>query len=150
MRAYEPWLRHKEETFGAIFVHDTPEDYDVPREELVDLLGDIITDATWLLTKDFRGRRKDDTIYYEDIAESPIASVAKGADRVNNFQTSVEVFTVEKQLHYVEETESKVIPMLKEARRKFPDQEPVYENLKIILMSQMRLIKLLHKERGIG
>ena len=51
------------------------------------------------------------------------------------------VFTPEKQHEYIVECETWIIPMLKLARRKFPEQEPAYENLKRMLTSQIELLR---------
>jgi hypothetical protein len=60
----------------------------------------------------------------------------------------VNVFTNKGQLWYIEETEEYIIPMLKKARRKFIEQESVYENIKHVLLSQIELIKIIHKAKG--
>ena len=43
---------------------------------------------------------------------------------------------------YISECEKHILPMLKEARRIFPEQEPAYENIKLVLMSQIELINV--------
>lgn len=57
----------------------------------------------------------------------------------------VGTFTKEKQLSYTEETEKFVLPMLKTARRNFPEQESVYENEKLLLKSQIVLIRKINE-----
>jgi len=50
----------------------------------------------------------------------------------------------EKQIEYVHGAETYSVLMLKTARRKFPRQEPAYENAKLMLYSQIALIKAIH------
>lgn len=82
-----------------------------------------------------------------DISESPIASVIKGIDRVHNIHTMVNVFTYEKEVEYIQETEKYILPTLYKARHIFHQQEAVYENLKQYLMLALNLIKTIHKEK---
>lgn len=138
-------LELPEETLAAVFLHDLSEDYNVPIEEIETRFGSAIAEPVWLLTKVFRGERKSDEAYYRDIASSKVASVVKGADRIHNVQTMVGVFTLEKQQAYIRETKDFVLPALKEARRRFPKQEPVYENMKHVLTSQLELIEAVHR-----
>lgn len=143
-------LEYPEETLATIFLHDVCEDYDVGFEEIESRFGAEISQAVRLLTKKFRGYRKPDTEYYREIGESKIASVTKGADRVHNIQTMVGVFTYEKQKEYIEETEQYILPLLKLARRRFPKQEPAYENIRHVLVSQIELLRAVHAAQESG
>ena len=78
------------------------------------------------------------------MAYNPLASIAKGVDRMHNFQSMSGVFDLDKQQRYMEETEQYIIPMLKEARKNFPEQEPVYQNIKHVLRTQIELFYLVH------
>ncbi len=128
-------------TMAAAFLHDVPEDYDIPFEEIESLFGERVTKAVHLLTKQYRGEKKEMSVYFDEMAHCPIASVIKGADRINNHQTMHPVFTNEKQKSYIEETETYIIPMLKKARHIHIEQEYIYENIKFVLNSQSVLVK---------
>ena len=128
------------ETIAATFLHDVAEDYDVGFEEIREKFGDIITNAVILLTKKHRGEKKTYDIYFGGMSKNPIASIVKGSDRINNLQSMIGVFTVEKQKSYIQEVETYFLPMLKQARRSFPEQEMAYENIKLMLESQCELI----------
>lgn len=141
IRTLMPHVSQSEDTFTTVFLHDIAEDYDVSTDTLRRMFTDNVSHAVWLLTKKYSGGKKDLTHYYEAMIESPIASLVKGADRVHNIQTSPMIFTVENQKWYVEETEKYILPMLKAARRRFPEQEMAYENIKHLLNSQIELIK---------
>lgn len=138
-------LEYPEETLTSVFLHDVCEDYGVSSEEIEARFGSEVSQAVWLMTKKFRGYRKPDAEYYGEIAENKIASVTKGADRIHNIQSMIGVFTYQKQKEYIQETEVFVIPTLKMARRRFPRQEPAYENIQHVLTSQIELLRAVHK-----
>ncbi len=138
-------LSFPEETLAASLLHDTPEDKDVGFDEINVKFGHTINKAVQCLTKKHRGEKTLLESYYKELSKNEIGSVVKGADRINNIQTMVGVFTLEKQKQYLDETENLILPMLKEARRTFTRQESVYENIKFILNSQIKLIKAIHQ-----
>jgi len=132
-------LRYPEETICTIFLHDVCEDYDISYEEIEARFGKLVRDAVELMTKFHRGDKKDPNTYYKSMAKHEIASFAKGCDRIHNHYTMLNGFKPEKQKSYIAETYELIIPMLKEARRLFPSQEPAYENVKFMLANQMML-----------
>ncbi|MEM7344134.1 MAG: HD domain-containing protein [Chloroflexota bacterium] len=134
-------LEYPEETLATVFLHDVCEDYNVGYEEIDTRFGSRISQAVWLMTKKFRGYRKPDPEYYREIAENKIASITKGADRIHNLQTMVGVFSEAKQNEYLAETETYILPAIKAARRRFPRQEPAYENIQHVLVSQVELYR---------
>jgi (p)ppGpp synthase/HD superfamily hydrolase len=140
-------LRHEEAVLCAALLHDVVEDYDVPIETIRTRFGNQVGDAVMLLTKKYRGAKKDTAQYYIDISNCPIASIVKGCDRIHNFQTMPNVFSGEKQTKYMFECESHILPMLNAARNRFPDQELAYENIKYALKSQIDLIRLIVEAR---
>lgn len=141
LRTFEPSLSFPEETLTTIFLHDVCEDADIGFVEIDSRFGSVVGKAVRLLTKTHRGQKKDIASYFDELAENPISSVVKGGDRIHNIQSMVGVFSVDKQRSYIEETETYIIPALKKARRLFPEQENVYENVKYMLRSQISLIK---------
>ena len=144
IRTFIGHLDFPEECLAASCLHDVCEDYDVGFDEISTKFGPKVCKAVSLLTKKHRGDKIPLEIYYKEIAKDPIASIVKGADRINNIQSMVGVFSLEKQKQYMEETENLVLPMLKIARRQFTTQESAYENMKFVLESQIDLIKAIH------
>ena len=142
------FLLFPEDTLCVGFLHDTSEDYDISFDEFEIKFGKEVARAIKAMTKKYRGHRIPDSEYYAIMGEDPIASVVKGGDRIHNHQSMVGTFTLEKQKSYIEETEIHILPMLKKARSKFPEQESVYENEKLLLKSQISLIKEIHKNMG--
>jgi (p)ppGpp synthase/HD superfamily hydrolase len=138
-------LRYKEETFIVIFLHDICEDKGITFEEIDRLFGPIVGAAVRLITKVYKGEKKDNKLYYFDMGECPLTSVCKIIDRINNLMTMLGGFKPEKRISYITETRDFTIPMAKTAKRNFPDQEGAYENLKFIMMNQIQLYDALDK-----
>lgn len=130
----------------VVFLHDCPEDYGVHPDELRALFGDDVANAVWAMTKKWRGqaREVDEDAFFQTMAHDPLASVAKGVDRDHNIKSMLGVFMPGKQISYCDYAEQKIIPMLKAARRLFPQQEPAYENIKHVLSGRIALIRAMH------
>lgn len=125
----------------AILLHDTPEDTRVSHEEIVLKFGHTCSDDIELLTKEYRGTKKEMDLYFFDMTGNPVASLAKGIDRINNLSTMAGVFKLEKQIEYCVETRQYFFSMLKAARKNFPEQDLAYENIKFVLTSQLRVFE---------
>jgi (p)ppGpp synthase/HD superfamily hydrolase len=141
-------LRHQlvqpEQTLCVVMLHDVREDYGVSDEEIRERFGADVARAVDAMTKTFRGQRRPEALVFEQIAADAMASVAKGADRIHNLNSMVGVFHKDKQLSYVAEAEEYFLPMLKKARRLHVRQEAAYENIKLMILSQINLIKAMH------
>ena len=148
-RTLNAGLIYPEETITTIFLHDIREDYDISDGEIRTLFGDLVANAVSAMTKEFRGHKRDPFEVFDNLAQNPIASIAKGMDRIHNFSTMLGAFTESKQVEYINEADLHFIPMLKRARRIFPQQEAAYENIKWALNSQIELIKAIHSAKGI-
>lgn len=134
-------LMHPEETIIVALKHDLGEDYGLTKEDVENTDGLRVARAFARMTKKTSGMAKTTDAYYVELAEDSIASIAKSADRIHNHQSMVGVFSREKIEEYLEETQTYVLPMIRVARRNFPEQEPAYENAKHILVSQIELIE---------
>ena len=148
IRTISTYLMYPQNTISAVFLHDIHEDYDVPIETLRELFGNGVANPSWLMAKKNKGMKKQLEYYYDEIADCPIASIGKGSDRIHNIQSMHSVFTLKGQKWYIEETETLILPMLKKARRKFPQQEMAYENIKHMLLNQIELIKAIHEAKN--
>lgn len=131
---------YPEETLATIFLHDVVEDCGVKLSEITNRFGTVISDATSLMTNQIDGVKKPKESYYGQQASNEIASLDKGIDRIHNQSSMVGVFTVIKQMDYIAETTDYILPMLKTARKNFPEQEAAYQNIKHVLEVQMQLI----------
>lgn len=118
--------------YVTALLHDVYEDYPVTRQYLTDNFGEFMP-FILRVSKIRDGIKVPYTVYFSDMSECHVTSVVKGADRLHNLSTMEGVFSEEKQLKYKEEVDKYFLPMLKYARRKFPEQTTAYENLKCIL-----------------
>ena len=143
VRCFVSSLRYPEEAIATAFLHDVREDYGVSDEEIRARFGDNVANSVDAMTKETRGVRRAEGAVFEAIAGDANASVDKLADRVHNHSTMVDVFSLEKIEEYITETKTWIRPMAKEARRRFVDQEPVYEALSLVLESQLSLLESL-------
>lgn len=132
-----------------ILLHDTVEDYPQYQNQVREMFGELANGA-FLLSKKvhyplieggFRSEKKPTELYFKELAEDPSASVTKGFDREHNLSTMVGVFTIKKQLAYAEEVSEHFLPMLKAAKRRFPEQDAIYENIKSVLNTEARFVK---------
>ena len=143
-------FEHPEDLICIIFLHDICEDYHVPFDTIRDLFGQRVRNGVFLMSKEYKEAGKtievDNDVYYERLANDPIASIAKGFDRVHNLMTMLGGFSQSKIKEYIEETLEKTVPMLKIARRKFPEQNGAYENIKFIMTNQVQLYNALLKK----
>ena len=143
-RTLSRYFLYPEDTFIVILLHDVKEDYNVAHETFIFKFGENIANEVDLITKVFKGKKKDNKEYYNNMGDSAIVSIGKGIDRVHNLSTIHEVFSIEKQNAYIKETEELVLPMLKKARDLFPEQEKAYENIKLSLKTNISLINAMH------
>lgn len=142
-----PHLEYPEETITAAFLHDLLEDHgDIWTQAKVEAkFGALVASAVWCLSKKSNGLTKTYDLYFAEMARCPIASIVKLADRAHNLQTMPGVFTLEKQVTYLAEVEKWFYPMIRDARHEYPRQYPAYENLKLFLRCQCRLIAHIHE-----
>lgn len=129
-------LIHVEDTITVALLHDICEDYDIDFDIIEAKFGRQVRDAVHALTKVYRGVKRAPAEVAQAQAENPIASVVKGSDRVHNQSTSVGVFGPAKMRDYVAETRRDILPMLRKARKRFPEQYGVYLNIQLTLESQ--------------
>lgn len=138
-------LQFRAETFAAGLLHDVGEDYGVTFAEVEDGCGRRTAHAFRRLSKKLEGAKVTSLQdYFDAMLDCPVATVVKGADRINNQSTMTEVFSPTKQLEYVDESEKFILPMLKKARRLYPEQEAAYENIKVMLKNQIALVRAMH------
>ena len=147
-RTLLPSFIYPEETITTIFLHDIVEDCNVNISEIKSEFDGYIAEAVELMTNvvlvgDKMGRvKKPMGGYYSCMINSPIASLAKGIDRMHNHQSMTGVFSTEKKRSYIDETKMCILPMLKGARKKWPAQDAAYHNIKHVLLTQIELIEL--------
>ena len=139
LRTMHKHLRNPVTVYILVFLHDTVEDKNVPLLEIEQIWGAEIARKLDLLSKEVLGVKKENYSLDPVFADEDCA-VVKGGDRVNNVSSMVGVFKRARLERYVKETIDEFFPRLKVARRKFPDQEAVFENIKLELSNQLSLI----------
>ena len=139
-------IKYKEEVFIVIFLHDICEDKGISFEEIESMFGKKVADAVRLITKEYRGVKMSNDSYYPPMAKCEITSIAKGCDRIHNLMTMLNGFKPAKRISYIQETKDFTIPMLKQAKRNFPQQEGAYENMKFIMYNQIQLYTALDEK----
>lgn len=139
VRSYWLSLSNPIDTIISSIVHDLMEDY--PEAKWPELHSDEWSKYSLKLSKIRSGAKIPMDIYFGELSKCPVCSVVKGIDRINNLQSMLNVFSIEKQEKYIEEAETWIIPMIKQAKRNFPEQESVYENIKLIMKSQIELLR---------
>ncbi len=137
-----PDLIFPEDTIITAILHDTVEDTNVSRHDVASKFGEVVADATWRVTKvEANGDKRDEDQLYIDMAANAISSIVKPADRKNNQGTMGEVYTPEKMMAQVEFTETRILPMIKVARKAFPQQMAAYQLLQNELTTQNRMVR---------
>ena len=143
IRTLLPCLMLPEETLATVFTHDVCEDHDVPFEEISERFGPVVGKSTRLLTKKHRGVTIPYDVYFALMAEDPVASIVKPADRGHNiFTMEAAGWGIDKQSGYLGELEERFYPMIKKARNRFTRQVPAYQNVKTLLAVQATHIRL--------
>lgn len=122
--------------YPAILGHDGVEDYPEHAGRIATKFPEhnkfFVTLSKWR-----EGNQIPKFQYFAENATCIVCSLAKAIDRIHNFSTMNGVFDLDKQRKYASEGREHFLPMLKRARRLFPEQEPVYELLKAVLLIQI-------------
>jgi (p)ppGpp synthase/HD superfamily hydrolase len=145
VRTLDGILLNTEAQVCVAFLHDVVEDYPVSVRDVRTLFGDEVGSAIEKISKVIGGHKKTDEEYFSRLSECPLAALGKGVDRMHNHQTMIGAFSIHKQMSYIQETEEWILPMLKKARRSFPEQEAAFENVKHNLLIQIELLKFAHQ-----
>jgi (p)ppGpp synthase/HD superfamily hydrolase len=140
-----PNVSNRVTTVAVGVTHDVLEDCGVSYQTMAADLGHEIADGTAAMSKQVDGMKKTTEVYMKGLGLCAASSLAKPADRINNQSTMGGVFTPFKAVSTVEFTREWILPMMKQARRRFPAQELAYENMKVTLNTQIDLVLAMHK-----
>ncbi|MCC8168164.1 MAG: hypothetical protein LIO37_02340 [Clostridiales bacterium] len=106
---------------SAALLHDVCEDCGVVPEELP--VNETARRSIALLTN-LRGKAPEVLDeYYAGIASDKIATMVKLIDRCNNVSEMASAFPVDKMRIYIEETEHWVYPLIRYAKKEYPEYE---------------------------
>ena len=143
------------DVFVAALLHDTYEDYPESffelKEKFPKQLEYIIRVSKMRYEYNEDGEVVDtvklsNEKYYSGMAKCPVCSVIKPTDRIHNVYSMVNVFSHDKQTRYLEEVDDFVLPLIKAAKRLFPQQTPIYENMKSFLLVKRDLIRNMREQ----
>jgi (p)ppGpp synthase/HD superfamily hydrolase len=134
-------VKNLEDVLIVTMLHDIREDYWVPDSEIRKIFWNEIAESVEKLTKKFRWSEKDKDYYFTELSTDPVASIVKWADRINNVNSMIWVFSEEKQRSYADEVKKYFLPMLKKARENFPEQSYAYQNMETYLGNLVRFVK---------
>lgn len=108
--------------------------------DIANRFGNEVAKIVDNVSKVKEGYKVNEEKYFQNIEKCPLSVITKAADRIHNIQSMVGAFSIEKQKSYLEETEKYHLPMLKNARKLFPEYEVCFENLKQNLQSRIFII----------
>lgn len=131
----------EEEVLTAAFLHDVLEDKDITDIEMQSIFGEKITEIVKNLSKKVNGVKKSNTEYWGTLSVCPLSVLVKGGDRIQNFNSMVGVFSIEKQKNYIKDGECSIIPMIEQAITTFPEYKEHYHNILMYLKMQVYMIK---------
>lgn len=136
-----------------VFLHDAIEDPNqktkafISPDEIERDFGPVIRTKLLKMSKEILGQ-KNPNYSLDEIFLDEDCSIAKAGDRANNVSTMIGVFKPDRRDRYIKETAEEFIPRFRLARRAFPHQEAVYENIKLEIINQLTLIN--HIVNGTG
>ena len=143
-------IPHRGIMYAVGLGHDLIEDYGNAGIDLTEIRSRIVNTEIFDFMEDLykirNGVKISPKAYEENLLKSPISCIVKGADRINNMGSMIHAFSPERQNKYIIETDDFILGLIKKARRKFPEFNHVFENLKCILSTQLDFAKELNKE----
>lgn len=117
----------------VILLHDTYEDYEESHQRLASEFPEAYAYIV-RISKVRDGHTISYEQYFGEMSNCNVTSVAKAIDRIHNLSTMNGVFSEEKKRQYLDDVQAWFLPMIKVARKRFPEQEPAYEQLKSTLI----------------
>lgn len=150
LRTMHKHIRNPKVVYKLVFLHDILEDPNqaskkagkpiyINPQDIEKRFGVVFLCKLKKMSKEILGV-KNEEFSLDAVFDDEDTSLAKGGDRVHNVRTMVGVFKPERLKRYVLETADEFFPRIKHARRKFADQEAIYENVKLTLLSHLQLI----------
>lgn len=130
-------------TIATILLHDVCEDCGVSLEELP--VNDDVRRGVQLMTfTAMDGETKDAAKkrYYNMLIQSKEAVITKLIDRCHNVSSMAGTFSIEKLKSYIDETRTYVLPLLRKAKDRYPEESDRLFTLKYHITSVVDAIDL--------
>ena len=132
-----------DDVIATVLLHDVCEDCGVSFEELP--VNDRVRNGVKLMTFSIMdGETKETAMvrYYNMILQSEEATFTKLLDRCHNVSTMAGAFSKEKLKLYIKETRDHVMPLLRKAKKRYPDKNDILFVLKYHISSVVDAIDL--------
>lgn len=150
LRTMHKHIKNPKTVYMLVFLHDALEDPNqaskkagkpryIEPAEIAEKFGDAFLAKLKGMSKEILGQPNPGYSLDAIFADEDM-SVAKGGDRVDNVTSMIGVFKRARLERYIKETAEEFLPRLKAARRRFPSQEAIYENIKMELIGTISLI----------
>lgn len=133
-----------DEIIATLLLHDVVEDCGVSVNDLEQ--NNRVKEAVRLLSfrkpKNATEEEKHEAkkSYYYNISMNRIAAICKIFDRCNNVSTMAGVFTQERLMGYIQETDEFVLPLLRSAKESYPEYQQYLFILKYHIQSVLEAI----------
>lgn len=135
---------------AAALLHDVLENTEETEESLAALFGEQVASYVAKVTKtkdkELAKTKEYKEQYYGVIAQDVKLVMLKACDRVCNIADMVEIFATDRLERYVEETETYIIPMMKNARREHLEYSDAFialrDHMKGIIKAVKEVIRL--------
>lgn len=125
-----------DEVIATMLLHDVCEECDVSPDDLP--VSEPVRRSVSLLTyHKMQGETKDEARrrYYEAILVDRAATLTKLVDRCHNVSSMAGAFSRDRLVSYIEETRAYVLPLLREAKRLYPEDADAIFALKYHMTS---------------
>ena len=143
----------EDEMLAAGLLHDVCEDCGIHPDDLP--FPGAVRHSVDLLTKRkdaLRSKEDQNRTYYDRIRHDRIAAVVKIVDRCHNISTMAQAFSNAKLSDYINETETYVIPLIKDIKHTWPEYSDlaflvkyhilaVIETAKVMMLQEQELEK---------
>ena len=126
---------------SACLLHDVLEDSDATADDL-NVNADIIEAVELVSFDENTASTKEEAkrIYFEKIAENPIASIVKVLDRCNNISNMSKAFSCEKMKNYLEETYRYILPLIDKLEAAYADRNGAWFAVKYHMLAVLETI----------
>lgn len=128
---------------ATILLHDVCEDCGIEAKDLP-VNNDIKkgVEAMTFTIKEGESKENAKLRYYTNIINSKEATITKLLDRCHNVSSMAHAFSKEKLKDYIDETRKYVLPLIKEAKNKYPEFTNIFFVIKYHICSVIDSIEL--------
>jgi len=137
---------NEDNIIATVLLHDVCEDCGISINELP--VNETVKRGVEFITFTVKeGESKDEAVsrYYSNMIFSREATITKLLDRCHNVSSMANAFSKDKLREYIQETRQYVLPLLKDAKSKYPDLTNIFFIIKYHICSVIDSIELVMK-----